>query len=246
MSGREPKVAMVLAAGLGLRLRPITEHLPKPLVPVAGRAMLDRALDALNAAGVEHCIVNTHYLAEMIERHLMGRNQPVIGLSRESELLDTGGGVARALPLLGTGPFYVINADILWQDGPGGTALERLAAGFDEESMDALLLLAERTVAVGYDGAGDFFLGGDGRLSRRGDAATAPCVFTGLQILSPRLFEDCPGGAFSLNGLYDKAAAAGRLFGIEHTGRWFHIGTPEGLALVEAALGEGSDGTRHA
>ena len=235
-----PQVAMVLAAGLGMRLRPITENLPKPLVAVAGQSILDRVLDALEAAGIERCVVNTHYLAEMIESQLADRREPLTELSHESELLDTGGGVARALPSLGSRPFFVINADILWREGPGETALERLGAAFDDDVMDALLLLAAREDAAGYDGRGDFFSDSAGRLTRRGDEADAPLVFTGLQILSPRLFAGCPEGAFSLNLLYDRAAAAGRLLGIGHTGRWFHIGTPEGLDLAEAALGGGA------
>jgi MurNAc alpha-1-phosphate uridylyltransferase len=210
-----PDVAMVLAAGLGTRLRPITDKLPKPLVEVAGRTILDRVLDALLDSGVARCVVNTHYLAPMIEAHLARRVAPGVELSREDELLDTGGGVARALPSLGDEPFFVINADILWQEGPGGAALARLAADFDAGLMDALLLVVPRERRV----------------------AAAPYVFTGLQILHPRLFGDCADGAFSLNILYDRAIATGRLFGLEHTGRWFHIGTPAGLALAEAALG---------
>jgi MurNAc alpha-1-phosphate uridylyltransferase len=236
-----PQVAMVLAAGLGMRLRPITENLPKPLVAVAGRSILDRVLDALQADGIERCVVNTHYLAEMIEAHLAARQEPLAELSHENQLLDTGGGVARALVSLGKLPFFVINADILWREGPGDSALARLAASFDSDAMDALLLLAAREDAVGYDGRGDFFRDPAGRLTRRGDAAQAPHVFTGLQILSPRLFAGCPEGTFSLNLLYDRAAAQGRLFGIGHTGRWFHIGTPEGLSLAEAALSDGGD-----
>lgn len=229
--------AMVLAAGLGLRLRPITERMPKPLVPVAGRTMLDRALDALDTAGVEACVVNTHYLGGMIETHLTERMRPRIHLSREDVLLDTGGGVARALPLLGDAPFYAVNADIVWEEAKGQPALNRLAQAFDAERMDALLLVVPVERAVGYDGPGDFFLDGDGTLRRRGDARAAPFVFTGLQVLHPRLIRDVPDGPFSLNLLYDRARAAGRLAGLVHAGRWFHVGTLEGLHLAEAALG---------
>lgn len=241
MTGPMPEVAMVLAAGLGTRLRPITDHLPKPLVEVAGRTILDRVLDALGDAAVARCVVNTHYLAPMIAAHLAGRTAPGAELSHEDKLLDTGGGVARALASLGAAPFFVINADILWSDGPGGAALARLAANFDAQTMDALLLLVPRQRAVGYDGPGDFMSDDRGRLRRRGGAATAPYVFTGLQILHPRLFGDCPDGAFSLNILYDRAIASGRLSGIEHTGRWFHIGTQAGLELASAALGAGPE-----
>jgi len=236
-----PKIAMVLAAGLGTRLRPITDNLPKPLVEVAGRAILDRVLDALLDAGVARCVVNTHYLAPMIEAHLAGRVAPGAELSHEEVLLDTGGAVARALPSLGARPFFVINADILWQEGPGGAALARLAAKFDAGAMDALLLLVPRERSVGYDGPGDFISDDQGRLKRRGTAAAAPYVFTGLQILNPRLFGGCAEGAFSLNILYDRAIASGRLFGLEHSGRWFHIGTPAGLELADAALGAGPE-----
>lgn len=228
--------AMVLAAGLGLRMRPITATMPKPLVPVRGRTMLDRALDALAAAGVANCIVNTHYLGHMIAAHLNGRTAPPVRISAEEVLLDTGGGVARALPMLGPGPFYSVNADILWEDGPRAPALARLASAFDAGTMDALLLVVALDHAVGYDGAGDFFLDG-GRLARRGTAAHAPYVFTGVQVLHPRLLhQECPEGPFSLNVLYDRAMAEGRLAGLVHDGRWFHIGTPEGLRLAEAAL----------
>ncbi len=234
--GALPDTAMVLAAGLGTRLRPITDHRPKPLVEVGGRTILDRALDALAEAGVARSVVNTHYLGEMIAAHLAARTAPQVELSPEAELLDTGGGVAHNLAALGAAPFFVVNADILWQEGPGGHALGRLAAAFDAERMDALLLLVPRSRAVGYDGPGDFLSAADGRLTRRGELPSAPYVFTGLQIVSPALFADAPAGAFSLNLLFDRAMSRGRLFGIEHTGRWLHVGTPEGLALAEAAL----------
>lgn len=231
-----PASAMVLAAGLGLRLRPITDKLPKPLVPVAGKTMLDRALDALDAAGVSACVVNTHYLGEMIAAHVASRTRPRVQISPEEALLDTGGGVAHALPLLGPGPFFVVNADILWDEAAGTPALSRLAEAYDPARMDALLLVVPRERAVGYDGVGDFFLGDDGRLVRRGSAPESPFVFTGLQVLHPRLLRDGPDGPFSLNLLYDRAIAGGRLYGLAHAGRWFHVGTPAGLTLAEAAL----------
>lgn len=231
-----PAHAMVLAAGLGLRLRPITDRLPKPLVAVAGRTMLDRALDALAAAGVGDCIVNTHYLSHMITAHLKTRETPAITLSSEKDLLDTGGGVAKALPMLGAEPFFAVNADIIWEDGPQASALARLAAAYDRSTVDALLLLAPTDKAVGYDGPGDFHLGREGKLTRRGGGARADYVFTGVQILHPRLFTGCPAGAFSLNLLYDRALTRGRLRGLVHDGRWFHIGTVAGLRLAEAAL----------
>lgn len=227
---------MVLAAGLGTRMRPLTDSRPKALVEVGGRPILDRVLDRLGAAGVGRCVVNAHHLAPMIEARLAGRDRPVADLSYEAELLDTGGGVARALPRLGPRPFYVVNGDVLWEEGPDGGALERLGRGFDPHAMDGLLLVAARENAIGYDGRGDFRMDAAGRLARRDDSPTAPFVFTGIQVLAPALFEGAPEGAFSLNLLYDRAIAAGRLFGIEHTGRWFHIGTPDGLRRADAAL----------
>jgi MurNAc alpha-1-phosphate uridylyltransferase len=231
---------MVLAAGLGLRMRPITETRPKPLVGLAGRTLLDRALDALDQAGVEQAVVNTHYLGAMIEVHLAGRARPRTVLSPEDELLETGGGVARALPHLGGDPFYVVNADIAWTDG-ATPALARLAAAWRDEAMDALLLLHPTDAATGYDGSGDFFLEDGGALRRRGDADRAPYVFTGVQILHPRLFAGAPAGRFSLTVLYDRAREAGRLAGIVHDGDWHHIGTPAGLAEAEARLARDAD-----
>lgn len=232
---------MVLAAGLGLRLRPLTETLPKPLIAPGGRTLLDRALDALAAAGVEEAVVNTHHLGHMIAdhlgRHVTSQAVPRVTLSPEEDLLETGGGVTRVLGLLGEGPFFVVNADIAWRDG-APPALQRLGQAWDDGGMDALLLLQPVAAAVGYDAAGDYQLDGDGRLSRRRDAPTAPFVFTGVQLLHPRLFAGEQDDAFSLLRLYDRAEQAGRLFGLVHDGAWFHIGTPDGLALAEAALAE--------
>lgn len=226
--------AMVLAAGLGLRMRPITLTLPKPLVPVAGRTMLDRVLDHLDQVGCGRRVVNLHWLGETIRSHLDGRRDIVF--SPEPELLETGGGVAKALPLLGTDPFFVCNADIVWTDG-AEPALKRLARAFDPARMDGLLLLQPVETAFGYDGKGDFHLLPDDRLARRKPDETTPLMFAGVQILHPRLFEGHPGGAFSLNLLYDKAIAADRLFGLVHDGGWYHIGTPPALAEAEALLG---------
>jgi len=224
---------MVLAAGLGLRMRPITEHTPKPLVEVAGRTMLDRALDHLTAAGVSHIVVNTHWLADKVAAHLSGRSG--ITLSHEEELLETGGGVAKALPHLGDEPFYVVNSDIIWTDG-ATPALQRLAEAWDDARMDALLLLQRTATAMGYEGPGDFFLDTQGVPRRRRDREVAPLLFSGVQILSPRLFRESPTGKFSLNVLYDRALEDGRLFAIVHDGRWYHVGTPDALPEVEAAL----------
>ncbi len=229
----QPTHAMVLAAGLGLRMRPITEHTPKPLVAVAGRTMLDRALDHLAEAKAGHLVVNTHWLAHRVAEHLAGR--PNLTLSHEDVLLETGGGVAKALPHLGQAPFYVVNSDIIWTDG-ATPALKRLAEFWDDSRMDALLLMQPTATAMGYEGAGDFFLDPAGMPRRRRDREVAPLLFSGVQILSPRLFRDAPSGKFSLNVLYDRALDQGRLFGIVHDGRWYHVGTPEALPEVEAAL----------
>ena len=224
--------AMVLAAGLGTRLKPLTDRLPKPLMPVAGRTLLDYALDRLADAGVETAIVNLHHLGDMIAEHLKGRTAPKILLSREEQRLETGGGVKNALGLLGAGAFIAVNADVLWLNGPYD-ALERLKSHWREADMDALLLLLETTAAFGYEGAGDFLADPVGRLARRPEREIAPYLFTGIQILHPRLFRNCPEGAFSLNVLYDRAMAEGRLRGIVHDGEWFHVGTAEGLAEAE-------------
>jgi MurNAc alpha-1-phosphate uridylyltransferase len=226
-----PGYAMVLAAGLGLRMRPLTKRTPKPLIPVAGRSMLDRVFDRLDEAGVPNRVVNTHWLAEQIAGHLANRSGVI--LSHEDVLLGTGGGVAHALPLLGAQPFFVCNADIVWLGG-AQPALIRLAKAWDAARMDALLLLEPGGPALGYEGPGDFFHADGGRLQRRRDAATAPFVFTGVQILHPRLFADAPGGEFSLNILYDRAEATRRLFGLVHDGAWLHIGTPDALAAAES------------
>ena len=230
---------MVLAAGRGLRLRPLTEHTPKPLVRVAGRALIDYALDLLIATGVREIVVNAHHLAEQIERHMtdVARQHPALTLrvSREVDLLETGGGVLQALPWLGAEPFFVLNSDVIVRDGPSPT-LARMAQRFDARSMDALLLLQPVDRALGYDGAGDYSIDHEGRLASRGERAAAPFVFTGTQILAPRLFSGERSGAFSLKRLYDHAESAGRLFGLVHDGAWLHVGTPAALADAEQAL----------
>jgi len=233
-----PATGMVLAAGLGTRMRPLTDARPKPLIEVAGRTLLDRALDNFEAAGVGTIVVNVHYLADQIEARLAARAAEggaaryVISDERD-ELLETGGGVARALPLLGEAdPLLVANADNLWRDGRENT-IARLAAAWDPARMDALLLLIDREEAKGYDGAGDFHREPSGRLHRRGHDLTANYVFSGVQLLSRRLFADVPQGPFSLNLLYNRALAAERLYGLVHDGLWHHVGTPE--AVDEAA-----------
>ena len=231
----KPRRAMVLAAGRGERMRPLTETVPKPLLEVGGRTMLDRALDRLEAFGIDDVTVNAHYLGDQIVAHLAARTGPRTAISREEVLLDTGGGVAGALDRLGDAPFLVLNADIAWLDGPA-PALERLARRWEDAAMDALLLMHRCVAAHGYDGRGDYFMAADGALRRRAERDVAPYVFTGVQLLHKRLFEDAPAGPFSLNRLYDRAERAGRLFGVVHDGEWFHIGTPAALKTADDRL----------
>ncbi len=238
----KPSHAMVLAAGLGLRMRPLTETKPKPLIEVAGETMLDRALDRLVAAGVGTAVVNTHWLPEQVEAAVARRAAPAIEISREDVLLETGGGIVKALPNLGTAAFYAVNADIVWRDGTI-PALDRLAAAWRDDDMDALLLLQSTVRATGYSGDGDFLMDPMGRLSRRPERVVAPFVFSGIQVLHPRLFEGVAVEPFSLNRLYDAAIDRERLFGIAHDGDWFHVGTPDAIAEAEAEILE-SEGSR--
>ncbi|HUC09110.1 MAG TPA: nucleotidyltransferase family protein [Stellaceae bacterium] len=229
-----PRHAMVLAAGLGTRLRPVTEVLPKPLVELNGRTLLDHAIDRLAEIGVGHVVVNTHYLAAKVADHLAGRQAPDIEISPEPELLETGGGVAQALPLLGE-MFFVVNADVFWLDGCE-PALLRLARAFDPDRMDALLLLQRTVDAVGYDGDGDYSLDPEGKPRRRREREIAPFLFAGIQLLHRRLFDDWPQRIFSLVRLFDRAERAGRLRAIIHDGEWYHIGTPAGLTATRQRL----------
>lgn len=234
---RIPRVAMALAAGLGKRMRPLTETTPKPLLSVCGRTLLDRVIDRFADVGVEKVVVNIHHHRSQLEAHLRARTDVPIVLSPESELLETGGGVKHALPLLGGDPFFVANGDVLWLDGRR-PSLERLAAHWDDRYMDALLLLQSGAAAFGYDGTGDYFLDQLGRLRRRRPHEVAPFVYAGVHLVHPRLFDGAPEGAFSLNRLWDKAQAAGRLFGIVHAGPWFHVGTPQDLLATEKELAD--------
>jgi MurNAc alpha-1-phosphate uridylyltransferase len=234
-----PQRAMVMAAGLGLRMRPLTENCPKALIDVGGKTLVDWALDALARAGVPDAVVNHHYLSPQLLAHLARRpGDPRLTLSDETNrLLETGGGVVKALPLLGTAPFYVINADVVWTDGPTDT-LRHMAAAWDPDRMDALLLVAPKARAIGFDGPGDFFMDADGQLRRRAPALEAPWIYCGVQIVSPRLFRDPPEGPFSTNVVWDRARAEGRLFGVEHQGWWLHIGDPAGRDKAEEFLRE--------
>jgi MurNAc alpha-1-phosphate uridylyltransferase len=229
--------AMVLAAGYGQRMRPLTLTRPKPLVEVAGRALIDYGFDRLRAAGLARAVVNVHYLADQIESWAARQSGPPITISDErAELLDTGGGVVKALPLLGAAPFFVINSDSFWLE-QGEPALDRLRGAWDGERMDCLLLLSPLDRTVGYDGAGDFMRAADGRLVRRAAGRGEPLAYIGGYLVAPRLFAGAPQGKFSMNLLWDRAIAAGRLFGLEHRGRWLHVGDPGAIALAERALG---------
>ena len=231
-----PKNAMVLSAGLGTRMRPLTERMPKPLVEVGGKPLIDHVLDRLAAAGVERVVVNVHHFAEQLERHLAGRSKPEITISDERGLLlGTGGAVVKALPLLGEAPFFHVNSDSIWIDGVNPN-LVRLAEGFDPAAMDALLLLAPTTGSIGYAGRGDFAFAADGRLTRRAERAVAPFVFAGAAILAPTLFKDAPQGEFPLTMLFDRAVEQGRLYGLRLEGLWMHVGTPDAIALAENAI----------
>jgi MurNAc alpha-1-phosphate uridylyltransferase len=231
-----PKSAIVLAAGLGTRMRPYNGSIPKPLVAVGGKSLIDYGLDRLADAGVERAVVNVHHLADALERHLAPRKAPRIVISDErGELLGTGGGIAKALPKLGDGPFFLVNSDTLWLDG-GRPNFSRLADAFDGDTMDVLLLLAPTNGSIGYAGRGDFAMLADGRLRRRGEGGVVPFIYAGAAILSPMLFADAPAGAFSLTLLFDRAGGQGRLFGLPLEGVWMHVGTPEAVAAAEAAL----------
>jgi len=228
-----PNAAMVLAAGLGQRMQPLTDDIPKPLVRLKGRALIDHVLDRIAAAGIGRAVVNVHYLADKLEAHLSRRKAPKIVISDErAELLDTGGGVVNALDKLGPEPFLIHNSDSVWIEGVGAN-LDRLFAAWDSDSMDALLLLASPTASLGYDGPGDFVMGTDGRLKRRGERQMAPFAFTGVSIAHPRLFAEAPQGPFSLNRPWNEAIEKGRMYGIRLDGLWMHVGTPEALKEAE-------------
>jgi MurNAc alpha-1-phosphate uridylyltransferase len=231
-----PRHAIVLAAGLGTRMRPVTDSLPKPLVKIGGKALIDHVLDRLAEVDVEQTVVNVHYLADKVERHLAARKRPRIVISDERKaLLDTGGAVIKALAQLGDAPFFYMSSDTLWIEGVQSN-LERLAAGFDPARMDALLLLAPTATSIGYDERGDFAMDADGRIRRPTEREVVPFAYASAAIFSPALFAGAPQGAFSLMRLFERAAEDGRLHGLRLEGVWMHVGTPEAIAAAEAAL----------
>ncbi len=239
--GTVPETAMVMAAGLGKRMRPLTATRPKPLVEVAGGALIDHALDRLRAAGVKRAIVNVHYLADALEAHLRNRVDGIeIVISDErAQLMETGGGLVQARDLIGDKPFVAVNSDNLWIDGPVDT-IKAMAARWDDATMDALLLMIPLARAHCHSGQGDFYLDALGRITgRRRPGKPAPFVWTGVQILSPRLIVDWPQGPFSTNIFWDRAIAAGRAFGMVHQGLWFDVGTPAAIPRAEAIIADG-------
>jgi MurNAc alpha-1-phosphate uridylyltransferase len=227
---------MVMAAGYGTRLRPLTDTVPKAMVKVLGRPMIDVVLDRLAAAGVERAVINLHHLGEVIRDHLKTRKDIEIVYSEEKEILETGGGTKKALPLLGPDPFFMVNAKIIWLNGRED-ALRRLARAWDPERMDSLLLLQPTVTAIGYDGPGDFLMDQEGKLKRRPEWEVAPFLYSGVNITHPRLFDASPDGAYSVNILWNRAIEQGRLAGIRHDGEWYHVSTPQHLREVERELG---------
>jgi MurNAc alpha-1-phosphate uridylyltransferase len=231
-----PAKAMVLAAGLGLRMRPLTDQMPKPLVQVAGRALIDHVLDKLGAAGVSEAIVNVHYLPDQIIDHVGSRTRPRVIISDERDkVLGTGGGVVKALPLLGDAPFFHVNADTMWIDGVRPN-LARLAEAFDPSRMDILLLMAPTTSSIGYGGSGDYAMLPDGALRKRREHQVVPFVYAGVAIMSPSVFADAPSGDFSLTKMFDRANEQERLFGLRLDGTWMHVGTPDAVHAAEEAF----------
>jgi len=229
---------MILAAGLGTRMRPLTDDLPKPLVRVNGTALIDHALGRLRAAGVKDTVVNVHYQADKLQAHLKKIKSPKVTISDErSELLETGGGVAKALSKLGEMPFFVVNTDSLWTESTV-PALTRLKNAWDDETMDGVLLLAPTVSSLGYSGNGDFNMDPDGNITWRGERKIAPFVFTGAYILHPRLFKGAPKGKFSMNLLFDKAIKAKRLKGVRHDSLWIEINTPQAVDTASAVLAD--------
>ncbi|MBX7146621.1 MAG: nucleotidyltransferase family protein [Alphaproteobacteria bacterium] len=232
LNDKLPDQAVILAAGLATRLRPITQDMPKALVPIHGRPIIDFIFDQLKNINIKNVVVNAHYFYEQIEHHLQKYSDFNIQISREKEILETGGGIKQALSFLKNDIFFVINAKILWSNGKINV-LKRLVNFWDSKKMDALLLLHPTVSAVGYEGMGDFFLDQNGLVSRRKNLQISPFLFTGIQLLHPKIFQNTPDGFFSMNLIYDKLIQDKKLYGIRHDGEWFHISTPKHLIEVE-------------
>ena len=237
MSALATDTAMLMAAGLGKRMRPLTAATPKPLVRVDGKPLIDRALDRLEEAGVGRAVVNVHYLADAIEAHVGPRAAPQVTFSDERDrLLETGGGMVKAQ---GAGllpdPFFACNADSIWLDGPRN-AFAELSARWDPDRMDALLLVVTHARAYNFDGTGDFYMDGSGRLTRKLPGRIAPFIYTGIQLVSHALLREAPEGSFSTNVLWDRAIEEGRLYGLAFTGHWYEVGTPAHIDPTEQAL----------
>lgn len=236
LNADRPKSAMMLAAGLGTRMRPITDTLPKPLVKVHGKTLLDHGLDALDRAGVQHVVVNVHHHADQMETHLSQRTQPKIAISDErAELLDSGGGVANALSMIGGKPFFLLNSDTFWIEGYTPN-LKRMSDFWNGQNMDILLMLSNVATAVGYANKGDFMMDAEGKLERRQERTNAPFAYAGAAIVNPEIFDNAPKGAFSLNLLFDEAIEKNRLFGMNMDGLWLHVGTPDAIKDAEEAI----------
>ena len=238
-NGLASDTAMVMAAGLGTRMRPLTNDRPKPLVEVAGKPLIDHALDRLGEAGVARAVVNVHHFPAMVKEHLCARTQPAVTISDESgQLLETGGGMVRALPLLGADPFFCINSDNLWVDGPQDV-FHQLSDAWKPERMDALLLLVSHARAANHRGKGDFHMDAGGRITLRRSGRIAPFIYSGIQLVSHRLLRDAPEGPFGTMVLWKRAMAEGRLYGLSHLGLWYEVGSPDAIAPTEAALAHG-------
>lgn len=238
MKDNRPRRAMIMAAGLGTRMRPLTNDRPKPMVEIAGKPLIDHAIDRLVAAGVELIVVNVHYRAELLKDHLKRRKDVEIRISVEQdELLGTGGGVVKAIANFDNQPFFIHNSDSVWIEGYGH-ALERMIARWAPDEMDGLLLMASMVTTIGYEGIGDFMMDAEGHLSRVPEGRVSPFAFPGVQLVHPRLFANPPKGAFSTNVMWDRAIAKGRLFGIRLDGQWMHIGTAEALTEAEAVFAD--------
>ena len=233
-----PTRAMVMAAGLGTRMRPLTDDRPKPLVEVAGKTLIDHALDRLVTAGVTMAVINAHYKSDMLKAHLAKRKDIEIRVSDENdELLGTGGGIVKALPNFANEPFFVLNSDSVWVEGMG-RALERMKERWEPEEMDALLLMASMVTAIGFEGTGDFQMDAEGRLSRVPPRRVSPFAYPGVQIVHPRIFDDAPGSSFSMNVLWDVAIEKNRLYGVRLDGVWMHVGTPDAVREAEELLAD--------